>query len=176
MKALFIVALCLGAACNLAQAQERASLAQRALAFDIGCCTPPAGWKRIDALTLDRQRGGFDLPSGLTVSLGIERMVSINGQMVAQTSFNIANVASISGDEARMARDAIGGARLVQNGAGNFAGVPNIPGTYVQNTLNGQTIGTSTVISATVNSASLMKDLNFNAGLRDAGIRSIPTH
>jgi hypothetical protein len=46
----------------------------------------------------------------------------------------------------------------------------------VQNTLNGQTIGTQTVISANVNSASLMKDLNFNAGLRDAGIRAIPGH
>lgn len=152
------------------------SLGERALAFEVACCTAPKGWRRIDPTVLDRQRGGFDLPSGLTMSLGIERLVSINGQTVAQSSFNIANVASISADDARQARDALGSTRLVQNGAGNFASVPSVPGTYVQNTLNGQTIGTQTVISANVNSASLMKDLNFNAGLRDAGIRAIPGH
>lgn len=156
-------------------AADAQSLAERALAFDLACCTAPAGWHKIGPARLDRQRGGFDLPSGLTMSLGIERLVSINGQMVAQTSFNIANIASIGADEARLARDAIGSARLVQNGAGNFAGVASLPGTFVQNTLNGQTIGTQTIISANVNSASLLKDLNFNAGVRDASIRAIST-
>jgi len=168
--------------CSPAHAQaaqpvlDRGALTHRALAFDIGCCTAPPGWNKIGQQRLDGQRGGFDLPSGLTMSLGIERLVSINGQVVAQNSFNIANVASMTGDEARQAREAFGGARLIQNGPGNFAAAPAFPGTYVQNTLNGQTIGTQTVISANVNSASLLKDLNFNAGVRDAGLRAIPTH
>ncbi|MDB5962878.1 MAG: hypothetical protein JWP59_4172 [Massilia sp.] len=152
------------------------TLAERAIGFDVACCSAPSGWRKIAPQALDQQRGGFDLPSGLTMSLGIERLVSINGQLVAQSSFNVANIASISADEARQARDAIGGARLVQNGAGNFAGLPSVPGTYVQNTLNGQTIGTQTVINANVNSASLMTNLNFNGAVRDAGIRAIPVH
>lgn len=159
-----------------ARAQSSPSLAERALAFDIGCCTPPSGWQRIGATRLDQQRGGFDLPSGLTMSLGIDRMVTINGQLVAQSSMRIASLSSISADEARQARNALGGSTLVQNGAGNVASLPAGPGIYVQNTLNDQLIGTRTVINASVNSAGLIKDLNFNAGLRDALVRVIPIH
>lgn len=175
MKHLVLVISTLLAACGAAVAQEP-DLATRALAFKVACCTPPPGWTRIDARLLDTQRGGFDLPSGLTMSLGIDRLVSINGQLVSQSSFNIANVTSISADEARQARDALGSTRLVQNGVGNFASLPAVPGTFVQNTLNGQNIATSTIISANVNSASLLKDLNFNASVRDASLRAIPTH
>jgi hypothetical protein len=154
------------------------ALAARALDFPLACCTAPPGWQKLDAAVLNQERGGYDLPSGLTMSLGIERLVSVNGQLLTQTSFNIANLSSISGDEARLARDAIGSARLLQNGSGNIAslGAGVSAGTFVQNTLNDQTIGTQTIISANVNSASLLKDLNFNSGLRDATIRGIPVH
>jgi hypothetical protein len=173
-RQMLLVALLFSASGHVG-AQEL-SLAARALNFTVACCTAPPGWARIDAGRLDSQRGGFDLPSGLTMSLGIDRMVSINGQMVSQSSFNIANVTSMTADEARQARDALGATRLVQNGAGNFASLPSSPGTFVQNTLNDQNIATSTIISASVNSASLLKDLNFNASVRDAGLRAIPTH
>jgi len=152
-------------------------LAARALDFELGGRTAPAGWQKVGAAALDQERGGFDLPSGLTMSLGIERLVSINGQLVTQTSFSIANLASISADEARQARDVLGSTQLVQNGSGNLASIASgIGGTFVQNSLNNQTIGTQTIISANVNSASLLKDLNFNSALRDAGLRGIPTH
>ena len=49
-------------------------------------------------------------------------------------------------------------------------------GTVVQNSLDGQAISTHTIISSSVNSMSLLKDMNFQAGLRDAGIRAIGTH
>lgn len=180
MKSCVFLLLCLAAA-GAARAQPilpsgPSALASRALAFEVGCCTPPPGWHRVGPGSLEKQRGGFDLPSGLTMSLGVERLVSINGQLVSQGSFNIANVASMTVDEARQARDAFGSARLVQNGAGNFASLPSVPGTFVQNSLDGQTIGTQTIISANVNSASLLKDLNFNASVRDAGLRAIPNH
>lgn len=153
------------------------ALGARALDFTLGGSTAPEGWARVDAAALERERGGFDLPSGLTMSIGIERMVSINGQLVTQSSFTIANLASISGDEARMANAALNGAQLVQNGSGNLASIASgISGTFVQNSLNNQTIGAQTIITADVNSAGLLKTLNFNTGLRDAGIRSISTH
>lgn len=152
------------------------ALAARALDFTLGGCTAPDGWARVDAAALDQERGGYDLPSGLTMSIGIERMVSINGQLVTQSSFSIANLASISGEEARLANAALGG-QLVQNGSGNLASINSgIAGTFVQNSLNNQTIGAQTIINANVNSAALLKTLNFNSGLRDAGLRSIPTH
>ena len=154
------------------------ALAARALDFPLACCTAPPGWHKLDAAVLEQERGGYDLPSGLTMSLGIERLVSVNGQLLTQTSFNIANLASISGDEARQASEAIGSAHLLQNGSGNSAslGAGVSAGTFVQNTLNDQTIGTRTIISANVNSASLLKDLNFGSSLRDAAIRAIPVH
>jgi hypothetical protein len=154
----------------------REALSERALAFDLACCTPPPGWTKVGASNLDEQRGGFDLPSGLTLSLGIERLVSINGQTISQNSFNIANVSSMTADEARQASAAFGTAHLVQNGSGNFAALPGGAGTFVQNSLDGQTIGTQTIISANVNSATMLKDLNFNASVRDAGLRGIPVH
>lgn len=157
-------------------AAARQALGVRALDFEVACCTPPAGWSKVGAASLDGQRGGFDLPSGLTLSLGFERLVSINGQMISQNSFNIANVSSMTAEEARQASAAFGTAKLVQNGAGNFATLPGGAGTFVQNSLDGQTIGTQTIISANVNSASLLKDLNFNASVRDAGLRGIPVH
>lgn len=152
------------------------SLAQRALAFELNCCSAPPGWNKAGAAALESQRGGFELPSGLTVSLGLERLVAVNGQLVSQGSFNITNLASLSDSEARQARDVLTGARLIQNGPGNFASLPAGPGTYVQNTLDGQTIAARTIINANVNSASLLKDLNFNASVRDAGLRALTTH
>lgn len=155
------------------------ALASRALDMDVACCTPPAGWKQVGAGALAAMRGGFTTVAGLSLSLGVERLVSINGEVVARTNFQIANVGMISGDEARHARDAINSFTLVQNGPNNFAAGDSLGagrGTFVQNSLNGQTISTQTIISSSVNSMSLLKDLNFQGGLRDAAIQGIGTH
>lgn len=154
-------------------------LAARALDLEVACCTPPAGWKQVGAGTLSMMRGGFTTAGGLSLSLGVDRLVLINGAVVASTNFQIANLGMISSDEARHARDAINSFTLVQNGPNNFApGDPLGPGrgTFVQNSLNDQTISTQTIISSNVNSMSLMKDINFQAGLRDAAIQGIGTH
>ncbi len=141
-------------------------------------CETPAQWQRADAAALDAMRGGFTAPGGLAVSLGIERQVTINGEVVARTTFQIANVRAITPDEARQAHAALTSATLVQNGASNAvvgAGLAG-GGTFVQNTLDGQSINSQTIISASVNSASLLKEMQFQAGMRDAGIRAIGTH
>ena len=160
-----------------AQDDGLGALAERALDIDV-VCAAPAGWQRVDPAALDEIRGGFTAPGGLAISLGIERMVSLNGDVVARTSFRIANMGNISADEARQARDALGAVQLVQNGPNNFAAgtALAVGGTFVQNTLNGQTIQSQTIINSSVNSMSLLKDMNFQAGLRDAGIRAIGTH
>ncbi|QYF92130.1 hypothetical protein KY495_15310 [Massilia sp. PAMC28688] len=120
----------------------------------------PVGPERLDGL-----RGGFITPAGLQVSLGIERIVSINGDAVSHvTLFALGTPgAGLAGGDA---------ARLVQQGGNNvFAGALDQAGaTFVQNSLHNQTIRTDTLISANVNSAGLLRELNFSQALSQAAI------
>jgi hypothetical protein len=171
-------ALLLAVVWTAARAQDPAA-ALTALALDFEVVDAPAGWSLVPRAALDDMRGGFITPEGLSLSLGIDRTVSINGQVVAHTNFQIADLRNISSDEARQAHAALNTGQLVQNGAGNFALGDTLAatrGTVVQNSLDGQAISTSTIINSSVNSMSLLKDMNFQAGLRDAGIRAIGTH
>lgn len=125
-------------------------------------------WIPVPAGRLDAARGGFTIPGGLELSLGIERMVLINGQVVARTSIQIADLRAIGSAEAAHVREALASTTLVQNGAANVYSGEGAAGTFIQNSLNDQVIRTQTVISSTVNSSSLLKDLNFNQSMRDA--------
>lgn len=167
--------LLLAVVCAAARAQD--PLLERALDFEV--IGAPAGWQLVASAALDNVRGGFTTPEGLSLSLGIDRMVSINGEVVSHINFQIANLSNITSDEARQARAALNTVQLVQNGANNFAfGDPLAAGrgTIVQNSLDGQAIGTQTIINSSVNSMSLIKDMNFQASLRDAGIQAIGGH
>ncbi|MFD2365830.1 hypothetical protein [Pseudoduganella sp. GCM10020061] len=131
----------------------------------------PDGWEAVDGAALDGMRGGFTDTRGLVVSLGVERLVSINGELVASTRFELPNAGSVAGDAAHAARDALNSGGLIQNGPGNIAPVfsPDMLGaTVIQNTLNDQTIRSQTIINASVNSATLMQSLNFNDSVGQA--------
>lgn len=143
------------------------------LAFAPALASDPA-WEPVPADQLEQARGGFTTNTGLELSLGIDRLVTINGDVVARTSVQIADIRAISGDEAMKAREALTATTLVQNGTGNFFAGDSVSGTFIQNSLNDQIIRSQTVISSTVNSTSLMKDLNFNQSVRDAAIQAIP--
>ncbi len=138
----------------------------------------PEGWAAVDADTLDETRGGFETPGGLNLSLGIERVVSINGEIMSRTNVAISDMNAITADQLAQAREALGGARLIQIGGNNLVapdlGLAN-GATLVQNTMNDQTIQTYTTISSTVNSMALIKDLNFHGTIRDAIVRSAGT-
>lgn len=133
------------------------------------------GWDAVDADTLDEARGGFDIPGGLNLSLGIERVVSVNGEIMSRTNIAIGDLSTMNADQIAQARDALGNARLIQIGGGNVI-APDLGlgngSTLVQNSLDDQAIKTYTTISSTVNSMSLIKDLNFNGTVRDAIVRS----
>jgi hypothetical protein len=179
MRSLSLSLLLLATAgAGASEPQQAATLADRALDFELACCTAPEGWNLASADQLDTMRGGFTDGAGLAISLGIERLVTINGDLVSRTSFQIANMNNITADEARQAHEALNSVRLVQNGANNFAGadVAGGRGTFIQNSLSNQAIGTQTIINSSVNSMSLLKDMNFQDGLRDAAIRAIGTH
>jgi hypothetical protein len=139
--------------------------------------TPDDGWEPVDEAQLDRMRGGFGTEAGLRVSLGIERLVSINGNIVARTNIDIADLNHLSEEQARLTGDALSSVKLIQNGSANIYQASESPrvigGVVIQNTLNDQLIRSQTVISSTVNSASLLKTINFQGSLSDALTRAV---
>ncbi len=139
----------------------------------------PAGWPEIKVsdARLDEMRGGFDIAPGLQVAFGIERMVFINGQLVATTNFNIPNVSQITAQQAQTLASAPNKTRLVQNGPGNSyqpsPGQTSGAATIVQNTLNNQDIKALTTINATVNTLGAYKALNLQSTLNQAIANSV---
>ena len=125
----------------------------------------------VDSATLDAARGGFLTTDGLVVKLGLERLVSINGNVVERTEMQLGDIGKLARGEATVSRDALGELRLIQNGdvrtmAGNAENL--LGGTIIQNTLNNQEIRNQTSINATVNTAGMLRALNFGASLNNA--------
>jgi hypothetical protein len=140
----------------------------------------PADWPemKLSDARLDTLRGGFDVAPGLEVAFGIERMVFVNGELVATTNFNIPNVATMTGSQAQMLANALGTTTLVQNGPGNSFQPSTGPGsaaTIVQNTLNNQDIKALTTINTTVNTLGAYKALNLQSTLDRAIANAVGT-
>lgn len=110
---------------------------------------PTDGWIAVDDTELEQARGGFELPGGMLVSLGVERLVSINGTVVANTHFSIPDMTQLSAADAQRASDALSAV-------------------LVQNSLNDQAIRSQTTIDTTVANLALLKAVNFESSLRDA--------
>ena len=125
----------------------------------------------VDSATLDEARGGFLTPSGLVVTLGLERLVTINGNVVERTEMQLGDIGKLARGEGTISRDALGELRLIQNGdvrtmAGNASNL--LGGTVIQNSLNDQMIKNQTSINATVNTAGMLRALNFGTSLNNA--------
>lgn len=131
--------------------------------------TLPAGWVALAPSRLGTLRGGYALPSGLTVSFGIERAVFVNGALVASTRLQLDDIGRMSAADARALADA-SAPLVVRNGDGNVAPVGSLPnGTLlIQNTLDNQSIQSLTTLNVGVDSLGLFKSLNVNAALQDA--------
>ncbi|MBC7505834.1 MAG: hypothetical protein H7267_08955 [Sandarakinorhabdus sp.] len=121
-------------------------------------------------------RGGFTSANGLQVSLGVERLVAINGEVVSRTSFQLADIGRLDPDQARETSAALSAVKLIQNGSDNIYSAvfanDTLGGTVIQNSLNGQRIESSTIINSTVNSIGLLKTMNFSANVSDAIART----
>lgn len=131
------------------------------------------GWTPVPDSALEDVRGGFDLGGGMVVSLGVERLVSINGSTVASSQFSIADLSRITASEAQLAREAVPQFAIVQNGAGNSAlppaaGVQAMSALLIQNTMNDQAIRSQTTINASVSSQALLTAMNFEGSMRAA--------
>ena len=132
---------------------------------------PTVDWAAVDDSALEQARGGFDLGNGMLVSLGVERLVSINGTVVVNSRFSIPDVTQLSAADARLASDALAAA-VVQVGAGNRIdpdlSAQTMGALLIQNSANDQAIRSQTTISTTVGNLAMLKAANFASTLREA--------
>jgi hypothetical protein len=138
---------------------------------------PPTGlgaaWIPIPSERLARMRGGFQLASGMHVSFGIERVVFIDGQLVASTRLSIPDVAKMTPEEAQ-ALGNLHRTTVVQVGPGNtFRPIGGQQGVVVQNTLDGQAIQVLTTLDVGVGTLGMFQQLNASAAMQ-AALNSAP--
>lgn len=138
-----------------------------ALAGEGGAALGP-GWVAMPVERLDRMRGGFELPSGLVLSFGIERLVYVNGNLVAQASVRIPDVSRITPEQARQLAQMKQG-MVVQVGGGNaFAPSGVVDAVVIQNSLDGTDIRAMTTLDVGVGTLGMFQHLNATAALQDA--------
>lgn len=122
---------------------------------------------------LDTLRGGFEAPSGLRVSFGIERAVFVNGVLASVTTVNLADLGQLSG----RGLPAGSTVAVIQNGPNNtFVGNALNAGalaTVIQNSLDNQNIRAITTINATVNSMEMLRSGQMGQSMRDAMVHSL---
>jgi hypothetical protein len=122
---------------------------------------------------LDRSRGGFTTASGIAVSLGIERIVTVDGQVVARSELRLGDLGRLVGGTAPLPAQTA--PRLAQAGSG-LAIRLGADATVVQNGLNDRAIGTATIIHASVAAQGLLQALQFQSTLANAINASATTH
>ena len=123
----------------------------------------------VDTASLDEVRGGFELEgSSLKFTIGIERAVYINGNLVATNVLNLKDLQSSTGGTSvagALPAAAPSGALVVQNGpAGTNYVAPQVAqnpaATVIQNSLNDQKIHNVTTINASVNSMQTVRAMS----------------
>ncbi len=132
-------------------------------------------WLAASDQTLDKLRGGFDLGTGLMVSFGISRAVYVNGQLITSTTFRVGDLTSLTPQQAIVLSQQISTqtqAQVVKNGPRNTMelSIASVPlSTFIQNTLNNQSIRNQTIIDMSSNGMGIAKGLNLQATI-DAAI------
>ena len=129
-------------------------------------------WQPVDPARLAQMRGGFQMPSGMMLSFGIERVVFLNGELTARIAVQIPDVARITPEQAQALADFNRG-MVVQIGEGNrFDPAQVAGGLVIQNSLDDQDIRTLTRIEVGVDTLGAYQNLNSNGALTDALIRA----
>lgn len=131
-----------------------------------------AEWRAVDPARLAQMRGGFQMPSGMMLSFGIERVVYLNGEVTARIAVQVPDVARITPEQAQALADFNRGL-VVQIGEGNrFDPAQIAGGIVVQNTLDDQDIRTLTRVEVGTDTLGAYQNLNANGALTDALIRA----
>ncbi len=132
------------------------------LALPAQAADATAGWAPVADGVLAEARGGFDTGNGLVVSLSIERLLSVNGNVVASSQLNLADIGRAGGTDTLQAMQAA------------TAAYPSMAALVLQNSASDQLLRGQTTINTTVNSLAILKDLNFGDSLRQALSTAIP--
>lgn len=131
----------------------------------------PRGWVALAPEELANLRGTYAPVQGMQLTLGVEQLATLNGQLVARTELMLLN-----GETGTSLPPSLTSSMtLVQNGAGNIADPALGAGTaamVIQNSLSDQAIGSQTIINASVNSRSLMQTIDFQAQLSESLARA----
>ena len=146
-----------------------AAIAGRSLAGAPDSPFDPA--QAVDPAALDDLRGGFETSGGLVVSLGIERIVTINGNVAERSQLNLGDLGALTSGMSRVSAETAGQVNLIQNGVGAAnlqLGKDVLGGTFIQNNLNNQLINSQTIINASVDARGLMQTMNFQSTLANA--------
>lgn len=125
----------------------------------------------VDPAALDDLRGGFETPGGLIVSLGIERIVTINGNVAERSQLELGDLGTLTSGMSKISAETAGQVRLIQNGVGTTnlkLGRDVLGGTFIQNSLNNQLINNQTIINASVDARGLLQTMNFQSTLANA--------
>jgi len=121
---------------------------------------------------LDALRGGFDIPANLHASLQLERVVTANGEQIAQLAADIADIGHMTVADAEALAHAAG-TLVIQGGPNNAFNLMDGPTAMViQNTLNDQHLVAVTTLNVQVNSLPAFREIAFQDALRD-GLGSI---
>ncbi|GAB3333292.1 hypothetical protein [Marilutibacter aestuarii] len=132
-----------------------------------------AEWAPIGIERLADIRGGFQLPGGPVLSFGIERVVRVNGTLVAQASVRIPDIANITVEQAQALAEFNRGL-LVQVGEGNRVVAGTATGALVvQNSLDDQRINAMTRLEVGVDTLGMFKSINFHDALVDAQLGAL---
>jgi hypothetical protein len=121
--------------------------------------------------SLDNYRGGFTDPNGLAVSLGIDRIVTVNGNVAATSTVNFGDLGSLASGKTALSADAAKQLNLIQNGNATFnvqLGSGAVGGTVIQNSLNNQIINNATIINASVDTRGMLQAMNFQSTMSNA--------
>ncbi len=134
-------------------------------------------WLFVDDASLAATRGGFDLGGGMSISFGLTRMVTVNGDLVTSTSIQIPDLSRLTNAQSAMLASQFGAVRIVQNGmiaTADNARLPGAPGTtLIQNSLDNQMIKSRTVLDVNVGSLGILKAFNTQSAIRDAVINAL---
>ena len=133
-------------------------------------------WQAVSDQRLEQMRGGFDLGSGIVASLGIDRAVYVNGNLVTSTSVNIPDISRIDSAQATALAAVMNSVNLVQIGPGNSVDPSTLSqargATIIQNTLNNQQIQALTTLNVSTNSLNLFRAMGLQDSLQSALIGS----
>jgi hypothetical protein len=140
---------------------------------------PPQDWVAVDSAALAEMRGGFTANNGLKISFGIERSISVNGEVLSAANFSVDDIGKLtSGQAASVTAQSM--TELIQNGPGNVFQpgqlASSAAATFIQNSLNDQTIRSITVVNTATNSLEFLKGMNLQSSLNQALMNAAVAH